>query len=203
MSAAFSAIMIDGRVGVAGHERGHDAAVDDAQALDAVHAQLGIDDGERVARRAHLAGAGRMEDRRAPAAREFEQVVVADGLRPGPVFAGDVGRERAGGGEAPREADARRRSSRDRAASTGSSAAIAGAASGSGDFGRMWPRDSGFNWHTDIVKPENVCTGEPAMSDDSVARWNCTSGRASAGSVRANMPPWLMPTAMGPVRVRT
>ena len=36
------------------------------------------------------------------------------------------------------------------------------------------------------------------MSDDSVARWNWTSGRESDGSVRANMPPWLMPTAIGP-----
>ena len=37
---------------------------------------------------------------------------------------------------------------------------------------RTVPRDVGRNWHTDIVKPENVCTGEPAMSDDSVAKWN-------------------------------
>ena len=37
---------------------------------------------------------------------------------------------------------------------------------------RTVPRDVGRNWHTDIVKPENVCTGEPGMSDDSVAKWN-------------------------------
>ena len=32
------------------------------------------------------------------------------------------------------------------------------------------------------------------MSDESVAKWNCTSGRVASGSARANMPPWLMPT---------
>ena len=65
---------------------------------------------------------------------------------------------------------------------------------------RTVPRDVGRSWHTDIVKPENVCTGEPAMSDDSVAKWNCTSGRDAPGIARANMPPWLMPTAIGPRR---
>ena len=36
------------------------------------------------------------------------------------------------------------------------------------------------------------------MSDDSVAKWNCTSGRVASGIARAKMPPWLMPTAIGP-----
>ena len=46
---------------------------------------------------------------------------------------------------------------------------------------RTWPRDSGRSWHTDIVKPENGCVGEPAMSEDSVATWNWTSGVAVVG----------------------
>ena len=29
---------------------------------------------------------------------------------------------------------------------------------------RTVPRELGRNWQTDIVKPENVCTGEPAMA---------------------------------------
>ena len=41
------------------------------------------------------------------------------------------------------------------------------------------------------------------MSDESVAMWNCTSGRVAAGSVRTKMPPWLMPIAIGPLRVST
>ena len=65
------------------------------------------------------------------------------------------------------------------------------------------PRDDGRNWHTDIVNPENAWTGEPAMSDDSVAKWNWTSGRAASGMARAKMPPWLMPTAIGPLRRTT
>ena len=40
------------------------------------------------------------------------------------------------------------------------------------------------------------------MSEDNVATWNWTSGRRSDGSVRAKMPPWLMPTAIGPVRAK-
>ena len=65
----------------------------------------------------------------------------------------------------------------------------------------MWPRDSGRSWHTDSVKPENGCTLPPAMSADSVATWNWMSGvAASPGSARMKQPPWLMPTASGPLR---
>jgi hypothetical protein len=50
------------------------------QSRDAADAQLRIDDRHRIA--AHLAGAGRVEDRLAVLAREAEQLVVA--LRAGP-----------------------------------------------------------------------------------------------------------------------
>ncbi|MCY1542387.1 hypothetical protein D9M68_781330 [compost metagenome] len=71
---------------------------------------------------------------------------------------------------------------------------------------RTCPRDSGRSWHTDIVKPEYGCTLPPAMSADSVATWNWMSGVAATGrpfasfSARMKQPPWLMPTASGPVR---
>ena len=44
---------------------------------DAVHAQARVDDRHRVARRPHLRGADRVEDRRADVAGELRQVVVA------------------------------------------------------------------------------------------------------------------------------
>src|SRR5688572_10128699 len=62
----------DGRVGVAGHQRRHRRAVDDAQPIDAAHAQALVEHGHRVD--AHLAGAARMEDRGARVAAELEQV---------------------------------------------------------------------------------------------------------------------------------
>ena len=68
----------------------------------------------------------------------------------------------------------------------------------------MWPRDSGRSWHTDIVKPENGWTLPPAMSADSVATWNWMSGvLVSSGSARMKQPPWLMPTASGPLRLNS
>ena len=67
---------------------------------------------------------------------------------------------------------------------------------------RTCPRELGRNWHTDIVKPENGCTLPPAMSADSVATWNCMSGEAAPGSARMKQPPWLMPTASGPLRLK-
>jgi hypothetical protein len=67
---------------------------------------------------------------------------------------------------------------------------------------RPHSRDRGRSWQTDIVNPENSCVGEPAMSEERVAMWNCTSGVVASVEARANMPPWLMPTAIGPSRVK-
>ena len=47
----------DGSVGVAAGHVGHDGSVDDAQVADAVDAQPGVDDGRRIRRRSHFAGA--------------------------------------------------------------------------------------------------------------------------------------------------
>jgi hypothetical protein len=78
---------------------------------------------------------------------------------------------------------------------------ISGGSKGSAERMRTCPRDSGRSWHTDSVKPENGCTLPPAMSADSVATWNWMSGvAASSGSARMKQPPWLMPTASGPLR---
>ena len=82
------------RMRVAGNQRRHDRAIHHAQSCKTVHAQPIVDHGHRIA--AHLAGAGRMEDRRAVVAREFEQVFV--GLRAAArfVFFRDVGFHRFG-----------------------------------------------------------------------------------------------------------
>ena len=45
------------RVEIAVGDRRHDRGIDDAQRLDADHPRLGIDDGERIVGRSHLAGA--------------------------------------------------------------------------------------------------------------------------------------------------
>ena len=58
ISAPFSAIMIDRRVGVAADDGRHDRGVDDAQALDAAHGKALVDHRHRIV--AHLAGADRM-----------------------------------------------------------------------------------------------------------------------------------------------
>ena len=47
-----------------------------------------------------------MEDRSSGVPREFEQVGVGAGRRPGPIFALDVRRERSGSRQATREPDA-------------------------------------------------------------------------------------------------
>ena len=60
-SAAFSPIMIDGRVGVARGQRRHDRGIGDAQPRDPVHPEPRVDHRHRV--RAHLAGADRMVGR--------------------------------------------------------------------------------------------------------------------------------------------
>ncbi len=49
-------------VDVAADQVGHHGGVDDAQALGAMHPQLGVDDGPVIGRQAHPAGAGRMVD---------------------------------------------------------------------------------------------------------------------------------------------
>ena len=50
------------------------------------------------------------------------------------------------------------------------------------------PRDSGRNWHTDMVKPEKSCGLAPAISAESVAKWNWISGVFDCGSARVNKP---------------
>ena len=64
------------------------------------------------------------------------------------------------------------------------------------------PRLSGRSWQTEAVKPENGCSGWPGRSALNRMMWNCTSGVASSGRVRAKMPPWPAPTVSGPVRKR-
>lgn len=58
----------------------------------------------------------------------------------------------------------------------------------------------GRSWHTLIVKPGNGCGFAPAMSADSVAKWNWMSGVAASRITRVKRPPWLMPIASGPRR---
>jgi len=82
----------DRRIGVAGHDRRHDRAVDHAQTLDAMHAQSLVDDRRQVG--AHAAGAGGMEYGRSRLARECEQVGIARALRAGRLLRGDVALER-------------------------------------------------------------------------------------------------------------
>jgi len=62
---------------------------------------------------------------------------------------------------------------------------------------RTVPREVGCSWHTDIVKPDHGYGATPAISADSVAKWNYTSGVSECGIARANSPPWLIPTASG------
>ncbi len=161
-----------------------------------------IDDGHGVAGGvAHLAGAARMEDRSAGVPGELQQIRVGLRGRPGPVFGLDVRRERTRSPQAGAQAGCRRSACRGRLASTGSSlASPAGSADRPSGCAPI-PAIRGRSWQTDIVKPEKACVGEPAMSDESVAIWNCTSGVVAPAQARANMPPWLMPTAIGPSRV--
>ena len=73
-STAFSAIITVDGVRVTAWDHRHDRRVDDAQAFDAVHAQLGIDHGEVVG--AHLAGTDRVVQRLGVAADVFDDLVV-------------------------------------------------------------------------------------------------------------------------------
>ncbi len=59
-----------------------------------MHAQLIIDDGQRIGCRAHAAGAGGMEGRRAALLGDSEQFVVALDIRARIVLALEVGLER-------------------------------------------------------------------------------------------------------------
>ncbi len=65
-----------GRVGVAVDQVGHDGRVDDAQPLEAVDAQPGVDDGQRVRRRPHLGRAHRVVERGRVLAHETRPVLV-------------------------------------------------------------------------------------------------------------------------------
>ena len=75
-----------------------------------------------------------------------------------------------------------------------------GASFGLAERMRSSPRLVGRNWHTDIVKPGQVCGLPAVMLALSVPKWNCTSGVASSARVLANMQPCWMPTASGPLR---
>ena len=70
------------------------------------------------------------------------------------------------------------------------------------DDARFVRRLSGRSWHTEKVMPEKLWTLAPAISADSVATWNWMSGVwASPGSALMKQPPWLIPTAKGPLRL--
>ena len=80
MSAAFSPIMIVGRVGVGRDDRRHDRGVDDPERLDPVEAQPRIDDRVRIG--AHAAGAGGRGARSWSLADEGDVLRVGADLRP-------------------------------------------------------------------------------------------------------------------------
>jgi hypothetical protein len=50
------------------------------------------------------------------------------------------------------------------------------------------------------VHPDHGCGAPPATSADTVAKWNWMSGVSASGMRRPKSPPWLMPTARGPLR---
>ena len=74
MSAAFSPIMIVGRVRVAARDPRHDRGVHHAEPADAMNAQLCVDHGHRV--RTHLAGAGLVPGRVAVPLAVVEKLLV-------------------------------------------------------------------------------------------------------------------------------
>ena len=164
--------------------------------------RLVVDHRHRVARRAHRAGAARVEDRAAAGAGVGQHVVVADPRRPGLDLLGDVGLERRGPAEPAGELQAV-----DDAAPVGLGGEVVG-----GDrrlVGRGPPSAAapcrgsrGRSWQTEAVKPENRCSGSPGRSAENSMMWNWMSGVASSGRVRAKIAPWPAPTVSGPVRNR-
>jgi hypothetical protein len=79
-SAAFSPIMIEGRVGIAAGYRGHDRGVGDAQTFDSIDAQLRIDDAHGVD--PHFAGSGLVVVRLASLPHPFDTLRARLCLRP-------------------------------------------------------------------------------------------------------------------------
>ena len=75
-------------------------------AVDADHPGLGVDDRQRVARRTHLAGAGRMVGALGMLAHEIVDRLVADAIRARQDFAAAVGIERLLREDLAREPDA-------------------------------------------------------------------------------------------------
>ena len=65
---------------------------------------------------------------------------------------------------------------------------------------RTWPRDSGRSWQIDIVKPENGCVGAGHVGRQRGDVELDVGRLAASGSARMKQPPWLMPTASGPLR---
>lgn len=87
---------------MAGRQEGERRGVHHAQAVHADHAGLGVDHRRRVARLAHGAGAGRVEDGGEALADEGEDLVVGAHGRAGEVFRPDQdGRHGLGGEELP------------------------------------------------------------------------------------------------------
>ena len=93
-------------IGIARRDRRHHRGIDDAQSGDAVKPQPFVDDGQRIAGRAHLRGADGMKDRGADVAGGFRQrgVVVAD-RRPRQIFLRAIPRQRRLLHQPPRDAD--------------------------------------------------------------------------------------------------
>src|SRR5579875_1207707 len=95
------------RIGVARGDRRHDRGIDNAQAADAPHAQALVHDGESIA--SHLAGPDRVKDRGADLAGGAHQLLLALIVFAGAEFFGRETLQRAGGADAPRQADRLRR----------------------------------------------------------------------------------------------
>ena len=148
--------------------------------LDAAHAQLRIDDGERIRRIAHPARADAVEHRparvraqsRAAARRSSRRVRAASRRR--------TARETPAARRCRAACACRRRASCGRSLGRGSAARSAARRARIGRSDRAAVRATrGWHCHTAAVKPGYACSGSPGLSTDSGITLNCTSGRPS------------------------